>query len=184
MTTKSVPRLKEKYDKDIIPAMMKKFSYTSPMQVPKLDKIVLNVGMGEAVENNKLLDGVVNELSAITGQKAVITRSKKDISNFKIRKGSPIGVRVTLRGARMLEFLDRFISVALPRSRDFKGISGKLFDGRGNCTIGIKEQVIFPEVDVDKIEQIHGMDITIVTTAGKDEDARAVLELYGMPFKK
>ncbi|MEI7904099.1 MAG: 50S ribosomal protein L5 [Candidatus Firestonebacteria bacterium] len=184
MTTKYVSRFREKYNKEIIPEMMKKFKYTSPMQVPKVEKIVLNVGLGEATENNKLLDGVVAELTAITGQKAVITRSKKDISNFKIRKGSAIGARVTLRGDRMLDFLDRFINVDLPRARDFKGLAGKLFDGGGNCTIGLKEQVIFPELDIDKTEQIHGMDITIVTTAKKDEDAKAVLELFGMPFKK
>ena len=184
MAGKYVSRLREKFNKEIVPAMMKKFKYKSTMQVPRVEKIVLNVGMGEATENIKLLDSVVAELTSITGQKAVLTRSKKDISNFKVRKGVPIGARVTLRGDRMLDFLDRFINVALPRARDFKGIQGKLFDGRGNCSIGLKEQVIFPEVDVEKTDQIHGMDITIVTTAEKDEDAKAMLELYGMPFKK
>ncbi|MFH1825539.1 MAG: 50S ribosomal protein L5 [Candidatus Firestonebacteria bacterium] len=179
-----IPNLKEKYKKEIISEMMKKFKYKNVMQVPKPIKIVLNVGVGKASENIKLIDGVVLELSAMTGQHAVITRAKKDISNFKIRKGMPIGVKVTLRGDRMYEFLDRFINVALPRSRDFKGISGKCFDGRGNFNCGIKEQVIFSEVDIDKIEQIHGMDITIVTNAGNDDEAKGLLELFGMPFKK
>jgi large subunit ribosomal protein L5 len=169
---------------EIVPEMMKAFKYSSVMQVPRLTKICINVGMGEAVENIKLLDNVVSELSAITGQHPVITRSKKDISNFKIRRGIPLGVKVTLRGNKMYEFLDRFVNVALPRSKDFKGVSGKLFDGSGNCTIGIKEQIIFPEVDVDKIDQIHGLDITIVTSARKDEESKRLLELFGMPFKK
>lgn len=179
-----IQNLKEKYKKEIIPEMMKRFEYENVMQVPKPTKIVLNVGVGKASENIKLIDGVVLELSAMTGQHPVVTRSKKDISNFKIRKGMPIGVKVTLRGNKMYEFLDRFINVALPRSRDFKGITGKCFDGKGNFNYGIKEQVIFPEVDIDKIEQIHGMDITIVTNAENDKEARTLLELFGMPFKK
>jgi large subunit ribosomal protein L5 len=179
-----IPNLKEKYKKEIIPEMMKRFKYKNVMQVPKLIKIVLNVGVGKASENIKLIDGVVSGLSAITGQHPVVTRAKKDISNFKIRKGMPIGVMVTLRGDRMYEFLDRFINVALPRSRDFKGITGRCFDGRGNFNFGVKEQVIFPEVDIDKIEQIHGMNVTIVTNAQSDEEAKSLLELFGMPFKK
>jgi large subunit ribosomal protein L5 len=183
MKTKT-SRLKTRYMNEIVLEMMKAFKYSSVMQVPRLTKICINVGMGEAVENIKLLDNVVSELSAITGQHPVITRSKKDISNFKIRRGIPLGVKVTLRGNKMYEFLDRFVNVALPRSKDFKGVSGKLFDGSGNCTIGIKEQIIFPEVDVDKIDQIHGLDITIVTSARKDEESKRLLELFGMPFKK
>lgn len=179
-----VPTLKEKYRKNIVPEMMKIFAYKSPMQVPVLKKIVLNVGMGKASENIKLLDGIVTELAAITGQHPVITRAKKDISNFKIRKGMPIGVKVTLRSDKMYEFLDRFINVALPRARDFKGIPDNSFDETGNFSIGIKEQVIFSEVDIDKTDQIHGMDIIIVMKTTSIKESRSLLELFGMPFKK
>nr|AMR06868.1 ribosomal protein L5 [uncultured bacterium] len=179
-----MPTLKELYRTKIVPEMMKQFKYKSVMQVPKLVKVSMNVGMGKAADNVKLIDAVVAELAAITGQHPVITRSKKDISNFKIRIGNPIGVMVTVRNDRMYEFLDRYIKIALPRSKDFKGVSDKSFDGRGNYTMGIKEQIIFPEVDVDKTDQIHGMDITIVTTAKTDAEAKALLEYFGMPFKK
>ncbi|OGF51238.1 MAG: 50S ribosomal protein L5 [Candidatus Firestonebacteria bacterium RIFOXYA2_FULL_40_8] len=178
------PTLKELYRTKIVPEMMKQFKYKSVMQVPKLVKISMNVGMGKAADNVKLIDAVVAELAAITGQHPVITRSKKDISNFKIRIGNPIGVMVTIRSDRMYEFLERYIKIALPRSKDFKGVPDKSFDGRGNYTMGIKEQIIFPEVDVDKTDQIHGMDITIVTTAKTDAEAKALLEYFGMPFKK
>lgn len=178
------PRLKEMYKKEIIPALMKEYSYKNVMEVPKITKIVLNVGLGEAIQNIKLLDSVQKELSMITGQKAVITKAKKSIAAFKLRKGVPIGCKVTLRGDRMYEFFDRLVSVALPRIRDFKGVSGKAFDGRGNYTLGIKEQFIFPEIDYDKVEMVHGMDITICTTAKTDEEAKALLRLMGMPFRK
>lgn len=179
-----IPRLKERYKKEIIPALMKEFSYKNLMEVPKIEKIVLNVGLGEAIQNIKLLDSVQKELSMITGQKAVITKAKKSIAAFKLRKGVPIGCKVTLRGDRMYEFLDRLVSVALPRIRDFKGVSGKAFDGRGNYTLGIKEQFIFPEIDYDKVEMVHGMDMTICTTAKTDAEAKALLRLMGMPFRK
>lgn len=178
------PRLKEMYKKEVIPALMKEFSYKNVMEVPKITKIVLNVGLGEAIQNIKLLDSVQKELSMITGQKAVITKAKKSIAAFKLRKGAPIGCKVTLRGDRMYEFFDRLVNVALPRIRDFKGVSGKAFDGRGNYTLGIKEQFIFPEIDYDKVEMVHGMDITICTTAKTDEEAKALLRLMGMPFRK
>ncbi len=179
-----MPTLKELYRSKVVPEMMKQFKYKSVMQVPKLVKISLNVGMGKAAENVKLIDAIVAGLAAITGQHPVITRAKKDISNFKIRIGNPIGAMVTVRGDRMYEFLERFIKVALPRAKDFKGVPSKSFDGRGNYTMGIKEQVMFPEVDVDKTDQIHGMDITIVTTAKTDAEAKALLECFGMPFVK
>src|SRR5512139_1146835 len=178
------PRLRERYQKDVIPALMKQFSYRNPMQVPKLVKVVLNMGMGEAITNAKALDHAVDELQRITGQHAVITKAKKSIATFKLREGMPIGATVTLRRERMYEFLDRFISAALPRIRDFKGVSSKSFDGRGNYTLGIKEQVIFPEIEIDKVDAIHGMDITIVTTATTDEEGRALLGHLGMPFRK
>jgi len=178
------PRLKERYHKDVIPALMKQFSYRNPMQVPKLVKVVLNMGMGEAITNAKALDHAVDELQRITGQHAVITKAKKSIATFKLREGMPIGATVTLRRERMYEFLDRFISAALPRIRDFKGIPSKSFDGRGNYSLGIKEQVIFPEIEIDKVDAIHGMDITIVTTATTDEEGRALLGHLGMPFRK
>jgi large subunit ribosomal protein L5 len=178
------PRLKDRYKTDIVPALMKQFSYKNPMQVPRLVKVVLNMGMGEAISNAKALDHAVSELELITGQHPVITKAKKSIATFKLREGMPIGCMVTLRKERMFEFLDRFISAALPRIRDFKGISSKSFDGRGNYSLGIKEQIIFPEIEIDKVESIHGMDIVIVTTARTDEEGRALLGHLGMPFRK
>ncbi len=177
------PRLQKKYREEVIPALMKKFEYTTIMQAPKLEKICVNRGVNGAVSDKKMIDTAIDELSNITGQKAVPTMSKKDISNFKLRKGIPIGVRVTLRGVKMYEFLDRLISVALPRVRDFKGISDKSFDGRGNYTLGVTEQIIFPEIDIDKVNKITGMDITFVTTAQNDHEAHELLKQLGMPFK-
>src|SRR5918993_1732508 len=177
------PRLKGKYQQEVIPALMKRFGYKSIMQVPKLEKIAINRGVNGAVADKKLVDIAVEELSTITGQKAVATMSKKDISNFKLRKNMPIGARVTLRGVKMYEFLDRLIAVALPRVRDFKGINDKSFDGRGNYTLGVTEQIIFPEVDIDKVNKITGLDITFVTTAGTNEEAYELLKEMGMPFK-
>ena len=182
-TTNYTPRLADKYKKDVIPAMMKRFSYTSVMQVPKLEKICLNRGVNGAVTDKKLVDIAIEELTTITGQKAVSTLSKKDISNFKLRKAMPIGARVTLRGVKMYEFLDRFIATALPRVRDFKGVNEKSFDGRGNYTLGVTEQIIFPEIDIDKVNRITGMDITFVTTAQTNEEAYELLKEMGMPFK-
>lgn len=178
------PRLKEKYTREIVPVMMKEFSYKSIMQVPRLEKIVVHVTLGEATQNIKLLDAAERELAAITGQKPLITKSKKAIAGFKLKKGVPIGCKVTLRGERMYEFLDRLISVALPRIRDFKGLSGKSFDGKGNYTFGLKEQYIFPEIDYDKVEMVHGLDITICTTAKTDEECKALLRHMGMPFRR
>jgi large subunit ribosomal protein L5 len=180
----STPRLKTKYREDVVPALKKKFEYKSVMQVPKLVKICINQGVGAAVTDKKLIESSVNEMSLITGQKAVSTKSKKDISNFKLRQNMPIGVRVTLRDNRMYEFLDRLIAVALPRIRDFKGISEKGFDGRGNYTLGVTEQIIFPEIDIDKVSRIMGMDITFVTTAETDAEALELLKEFGLPFKK
>ena len=177
------PRLKTKYREEIIPELKKKFNYRSPMQVPALLKICVNQGVGIAVTDKKLIDGAIVEMSTITGQKAVPTKSKKDISNFKLRKNMPIGVRVTLRDNRMYEFLDRLISVALPRIRDFRGVNVKGFDGRGNYTLGITEQIIFPEIDIDKVNKIMGMDITFVTSAKNDEEARELIKQFGIPFK-
>jgi large subunit ribosomal protein L5 len=182
-TVKYTPRLADKYKKEVVPALMKKFAYKSIMQTPKLEKICINRGVNGAVTDKKLVDVAVGELEQITGQKAVATFSKKDISNFKLRKGMPIGAKVTLRGEKMYEFLDRLVSVALPRVRDFKGISDKAFDGRGNYTLGITEQIIFPEVDIDKVNKITGMDITLVTTAQTNEEAYELLKELGMPFK-
>jgi large subunit ribosomal protein L5 len=182
-TATYTPRLQSKYQKEVVPALMKKFAYSSVMQVPKLTKICLNRGVNGAVADKKLIDIAVDELTTITGQKAVSTRSKKDISNFKLRKNMPIGARVTLRGVRMFEFLDRLISASLPRVRDFKGISEKAFDGRGNYTLGVTEQIIFPEIDIDKVNKITGMDITFVTTARNNEEAYELLKELGMPFK-
>ncbi len=182
-TTKYTPRLADKYKKEVAPALVKKFAYKSVMQAPKLEKICVNRGVNGAVADKKLVDIAVEELSNITGQKAMITNSKKDISNFKLRKHMPIGARVTLRGVKMYEFLDRLISVALPRVRDFKGINEKSFDGRGNYTMGVTEQIIFPEIDIDKVNKITGMDITFVTTAKTDEEAYELLKELGMPFK-
>lgn len=177
-------RLKEKYRDETIPALMKEFSYKNVMQVPKIEKVVLNVGLGEAVQNIKLLEAAQKELSMITGQKAVATKAKKSIATFKLRQGMPIGCKVTLRGERMYEFLDKLISTALPRIRDFKGVSGKAFDGMGNYTLGVKEQIIFPEIDYDKVELVHGMDITICTSARTNEESKALLRHLGMPFRK
>ena len=182
-TVKYTPRLADKYKKDVVPALMKKFSYKSIMQAPKLEKICVNRGVNGAVADKKLVDIAVDELSNITGQKAIATRSKKDISNFKLRKDMPIGARVTLRGERMYEFLDRLIAVSLPRVRDFKGISDKAFDGRGNYTLGVTEQIIFPEIDIDKVNKITGMDITFVTSAKNNEEAYELLKELGLPFK-
>jgi large subunit ribosomal protein L5 len=182
-TVKYTPRLADKYKKEIVPALMKKFGYTSIMQAPKLEKICLNRGVNGAVTDKKLVDVALDELTMITGQKAVSTLSKKDISNFKLRKAMPIGARVTLRGVKMYEFLDRLVSTGLPRVRDFKGINEKSFDGRGNYTLGITEQIIFPEVDIDKVNKITGMDITFVTTANTNEEAFELLKELGMPFR-
>ena len=182
-TTKYTPRLADKYTKEVVPALMKKFAYKTVMQAPKLEKICINRGVNGAVNDKKLVDIAVDELNMITGQKAVPTMSKKDISNFKLRKGMPIGARVTLRGEKMYKFLDRLVSVALPRVRDFKGISDKAFDGRGNYTLGVTEQIIFPEIDIDKVNKITGMDITFVTTAQTNEEAYELLKELGMPFK-
>jgi len=179
-----MPRLQEKYRNDVAPALMQKFSYKSPMQIPKIDKIIVNVGCGEARDNAKVLDAVISDISTITGQKAVVTRAKKSVANFKIREGMPIGAKVTLRADRMWEFLDRLINVALPRVRDFRGINPNAFDGRGNYALGLKEQLIFPEIEYDKIDKIRGMDIVICTTAKTDEEARELLSLIGAPFAK
>ncbi|AMX84833.1 50S ribosomal protein L5 [Geobacillus subterraneus] len=177
-------RLKEKYLKEVVPALMSKFNYKSIMQVPKIEKIVINMGVGDAVQNPKALDSAVEELTLIAGQRPVVTRAKKSIAGFRLRQGMPIGAKVTLRGERMYEFLDKLISVSLPRVRDFRGVSKKAFDGRGNYTLGIKEQLIFPEIDYDKVNKVRGMDIVIVTTANTDEEARELLTLLGMPFQK
>jgi large subunit ribosomal protein L5 len=177
------PRLKDKYTNEIIPAMIKEFSYANVMQVPKIQKIVLNVGLGEAIQNIKLLEAAQKELGKITGQKAVITKARKSIATFKLREGMPIGCKVTLRGNSMYEFLDRLISVALPSIRDFRGISGKSFDGRGNYALGIREQFIFPEIDYDKVEMVHGLDIVMCTSAKTDKESKALLRLFGIPFR-
>lgn len=177
------PRLKEKYINEIVPAMMKEFSYKNIMQVPKIQKVVLNVGLGEAIQNIKLLEAAQKELGKITGQKAVITKAKKSIATFKLREGMPIGCKVTLRGDTMYEFLDRLISIALPSIRDFRGISGKSFDGRGNYALGIREQFIFPEIDYDKVEMVHGLDISMCTSAGTDKESKALLRMLGIPFR-
>ncbi|MBI2400330.1 MAG: 50S ribosomal protein L5 [Deltaproteobacteria bacterium] len=176
-------RLKEKFTNDVIPAMMKEFSYTSVMQVPKLEKITLNIGLGEAVKDVKLIDAATRDLTAVTGQKPVVTKAKKSIATFKLRAGMPIGCMVTLRGPKMFEFFDRFVSFAVPRIRDFKGMPDRSFDGRGNYTIGVKEQIIFPEIEYDKIDKIRGLNITINTTAKTDEEAKALLKHLGMPFR-
>ena len=176
------PNLKKLYREEVAPALMQKFGYKSPMQIPRLDKIVVNVGCGEARENAKVLDAVVNDLTTITGQKAVITKAKKSVANFKLREGMSIGAKVTLRANKMWEFLDRLLNVALPRVRDFRGISADAFDGRGNYALGVREQLIFPEIEYDKIDKIRGMDIVICTTAQTDEEARELLRLIGAPF--
>ncbi|MCE7965540.1 MAG: 50S ribosomal protein L5 [Nitrospira sp. NTP2] len=177
------PRLRDTYRQQVVPALMKEFGYRNPMQVPRLDRIVLNVGMGEAIQNVKLLESAVNELGIISGQKAVTTRAKKAIAGFKLRQGMPIGAKVTLRSRRMWEFLDRLVTLALPRIRDFRGVSPKAFDGRGNYTLGLKEQLIFPEIEYDSVASIHGMDITIVTTAQTNDEGKALLKHLGMPFR-
>ncbi|MDD6317171.1 MAG: 50S ribosomal protein L5 [Butyricicoccaceae bacterium] len=184
MSENYTPRLKKKYMDEIAPAMMKKFGYKSVMQIPKLDKITVNVGCGEARDNSKVLDAVCNDLAIITGQKPVVTRARKSIANFKLREDMPIGAKVTLRQDKMWEFLDRFFNIALPRVRDFRGIQNGGFDGRGNFAMGIKEQLIFPEIEYDKIDKIRGMDIVFTTTAQTDEEARELLELLGAPFAK
>jgi large subunit ribosomal protein L5 len=178
-----IPRLKERYLKDVVPNMMKEFSYKNIMEVPKMLKVVLNVGLGEAIQNIKLLDAAQKELSMISGQKAVVTKAKKSIAAFKLRKGVPIGCKVTLRGNMMYEFLDRFISASLPRIRDFRGVPGKSFDGRGNYSLGLKEQFIFPEIDYDKVEMVHGLDIVFCTSAKTDKESKALLRYMGMPFR-
>ena len=177
-------RLKEKYIKEVTPSLVEKFNYSSVMQTPKVDKIVINMGVGDAVSNAKNLDKAVEELALITGQKPLITKAKKSIAGFRLREGMPIGAKVTLRGERMYEFLDKLVTVSLPRVRDFHGVSNKAFDGRGNYTLGIKEQLIFPEVDYDLVDKVRGMDIVIVTTANTDEESRELLAQLGMPFQK
>ena len=177
-------RLKDLYSNEIMDAMQKKFGYKNVMQIPKLDKIVINMGVGEARENAKVLDAAVKDLETITGQKAVVTRAKKSVANFKLREGMPIGCKVTLRGEKMYEFTDRLVNLALPRVRDFRGVNPDAFDGRGNYALGIKEQLIFPEIEYDKVDKVRGMDVIFVTTAQTDEEARELLTLFGMPFKK
>jgi large subunit ribosomal protein L5 len=176
-------RLKELYDREMVPQLMKDFGYKNVMEVPKLEKVVVNMGLGEAIQNVKILDSAVEELAVITGQKAVITKAKKSIASFKLRQGMPIGCMVTLRREKMYEFLDRLVNVSLPRVRDFKGVSGKAFDGMGNYSLGVKEQLIFPEINYDKVDKIKGMNITIVTSAKNDEEGKALLRLMGMPFR-
>lgn len=180
----TLTRLKEKFNNEISAELVKKFNYDSVMQVPKIEKIVVNMGIGDAVQNSKVLDSAVEELQTITGQKPLVTKAKKSIATFRLREGMPIGAKVTLRGERMYEFFDKLISVSLPRVRDFRGISKKAFDGRGNYTLGVKEQLIFPEIDYDKVSKVRGMDIVIVTTANTDEEARELLSQFGMPFQK
>lgn len=177
-------RLKEKYTQEIAPALAKEFGYSNPMSIPKIEKIVLNMGLGDAIQNNKILDVAVNELTAIAGQKPVVTKAKKSIAQFKLREGMSIGAMVTLRGDRMYEFLDRFINITLPRVRDFRGISAKAFDGRGNYTVGLRDQLIFPEVDFGKVDKARGLNVCIVTSANTDEEARSLLRQFGMPFRQ
>ena len=177
-------RLNEKYNSEIIPALMKKFNYKSVMQVPRVEKVVINMGLGEAVQNSKILDSATADLQLISGQKPVVTRAKKSIAGFKLREGMPIGAKVTIRGERMYYFIDKLFNVSLPRVRDFRGVSNKSFDGRGNYTIGLKEQLLFPEIDYDKIDKLRGMDVVFVTTAKTDEEAHELLSLLGMPFTK
>ena len=177
-------RLKEKYQNDVVPALMQEFSYSTVMQVPRLEKVVLNIGLGEALQNNKALDAAVGDLTAISGQKPVITKAKKSIAAFKLRQGQSIGAMVTLRGPRMFDFLDRLMNLALPRLRDFRGVSRRSFDGRGNYSLGLREQLVFPEINYDKVDKIRGMEITIVTSAPSDQEARRLLTLMGMPFRQ
>ena len=180
---KTIPRMQDKYQREVVPQLMKDFAYKNLLEAPRLEKIVVNMGLGEAIQNIKTIDHASEELGLITGQKPIVTRAKKSISNFKLRAGMPIGCSVTLRRQRMYEFLDRLINIALPRVRDFRGISGKAFDGRGNYTMGIREQIIFPEINYDKIDKIRGMNVTIVTTAKTDEEAKTFLKYMGMPFR-
>ncbi|MDQ3855807.1 MAG: 50S ribosomal protein L5 [Chloroflexota bacterium] len=177
-------RLKELYKQQYAPALRETFGYSNPMQVPTIEKVVINIGLGEALQNAKALDAAVGDLSAITGQKPVITRAKRSIAQFKVRQGNPIGAMVTLRGDRAWEFLDRLINIALPQIRDFRGVSSRSFDGRGNYTLGLREQIVFPEIDYDKVDRVRGMEVTIVTTAKSDEEGRRLLELMGMPFRR
>jgi len=177
-------RLQEKYTNDIVPALLKKYNYKSVMQVPRIEKVVINMGVGEAVQNSKVLDSAVADLEKITGQKPVITRAKKSIAGFKLREGMPIGVKVTLRGERMFYFVDKLFNISLPRVRDFRGVSNKAFDGRGNYTLGLKEQLVFPEIEYDQVDKVRGMDIVFVTTANTDEEAHELLSQLGMPFAK
>ena len=179
----AAPRLRELYEQEIVPALMREFSYRNIMQVPALSKVVLNIGMGEATSNPKALDAAVKDLATIAGQKPVVKRSKKSIANFKLRAGMPVGIMVTLRGVRMYQFVDKLVSVSLPRQRDFRGISGDAFDGRGNYTLGLKEQLIFPEIEYDKVDKVRGLEISIVTTARTDQEGKRLLKLMGMPFK-
>ncbi len=179
-----MPRLRDKYQSEVIPAMQQKFGYMNVMEVPRLEKVVLNMGVGKAIQNAKILDAAAGDLAIIAGQKPVITHARKSISNFKLREGMPIGAKVTLRGNRMYEFLDKLMNINLPRVRDFRGVSPKSFDGRGNYSLSVKEQLVFPEIDYDKVEQIQGMDITVVTSARTDEEAKALLEFLGMPFRQ
>jgi large subunit ribosomal protein L5 len=176
-------RMQERYEAEVRPALMKEFGYQNPMQVPRLDKIVINMGVGEAVQDSKKIDAAVNDLSAISGQRPVVIRARQSIATFKLRKGMPIGVKVTLRRQRMYEFLDRLVTVALPRVRDFRGVSARSFDGRGNYALGLREQLVFPEIDYDKVDNVRGMDIVIVTTAKTDEEAKALLKGFDMPFQ-
>lgn len=177
-------RLKEKYKQEVMPALQKEFNYKNPMQVPAIHKVVVNIGMGEAIQNAKAMDSAVSDLATITGQRPVITRAKRSVAAFKLREGMQIGCMVTLRGERMYQFLDKLMNVALPRLRDFQGVSGDAFDGRGNYTLGLREQLVFPEIDYDKIDKVRGMEVSIVTTARTDEEGRQLLKLMGMPFKK
>lgn len=181
--TKYIPRLKEKYRKEVVPSLMKRFGYGNLMQVPRLEKIVINIGVGEAIQNVKFLESSINDLTIITGQKPIMRRAKKSISNFKLREGAPIGCCVTLRKDRMLDFFDKLVNIAIPRIRDFRGVPAKSFDGRGNFNLGLKEQLIFPEIDYDKVEKIRGMNITICTTADTDEEGLELLKALGMPFR-
>ena len=184
MADKKVPNLKAKYQAEVAPALMQKFGYKSVMQIPKIDKIVVNCGCGEARDNSKVLEAVVGDLTKITGQKAIITKAKKSVANFKLREGMPIGAKVTLRGERMYEFMDKLMNIALPRVRDFHGVSDKAFDGRGNYALGIREQLLFPEIEYDKVEKVRGMEMIFVTTAHSDEECKELLRLMGMPFTK
>ncbi len=179
-----VPRLLQRYKEEVVPALIERFGYKNVMQVPKIEKVVINIGLGEALQNPKALEHAARDLATITGQKPLITRARKAIATFKLRKGNPIGMKVTLRGRRMYDFLDRLFNVALPRTRDFRGVSPDSFDGRGNYTLGLREQLIFPEIDYDKIDRVRGMEVTIVTTAETDEEARELLRLLGMPFRR